>query len=415
MSKFNRDQFKATSTKALKKLKEEEDKMLETRSKTDEIEIKDGLNKIRIAPKFPHEKDFYFMEKRTWIPFEKEDGETVRIPVLDSIVHGGTEMDIIQEYVKFAKEKLNPEDEDDAKKLSIITDWKKGLVPQFVWKAYAWKLVKGMEPEFGIFSFKRTVRDELLSLSIIEDDDEAIEIDPFTDPDEGLPILLTYNSKAKKASDYYKVTLSKNAFAMTDKMFKELISKKPLSEIMRNNYAIEDFEKALDGVKLFDAEHEIDLVDQEEFEELVAKVRAQYTKSDSKKKKKKATEEDDEEEEVPKKSKVKAKAKAKVEEEEDDDEDDDDVEEEKPKGIDFKKKLKAKKAAEEVEEDDEDSDDEEEEEPKPKKKAKKVKEPESDDDDEDDDQEEEKPKKGSSSSGIDKLRERLAAAKKKGK
>lgn len=320
MAEFKRDQFKGTSTKTLKTLKEQEDALIGTSDNAGYLSINEGMNKIRIAPKFPHEKEYYLMSKRTWLPFEKDDGEMVRMPIYDSVIHGGTKKDIIQEYFNFAKANLDPNKSGHAEKLKTLTDWKEGLIPQIMWRAYGWKLEKEKEPKFGIFEFKKTVRDELNSLSIIEDEDEAIDIDPFTDIDEGTPILLTYNPKAKKASDYYNVKMSKNPYPLTDEMFEELTKQKPLTELFRDCYTLETFEKALDGLRIYDTQNEIDLFDEGDFQEIIVEVRKQYAS----KTKTKQVEVEEEEDETPKKveeedeAPKKPKKPAIVEEEEED-------------------------------------------------------------------------------------------------
>ena len=376
MAEFKRDQFKPTSTKDLKKLKTEEDSIIGSSGSSEFLEIKDGSNKIRLAPKFPGEKEFYLMVRRTWLPHEKEGGETSNIPVLDSIIHGGTKKDIIKEYVEFCKARLDPNKKREKDKLALITDWKKGLIPQTVWRAYGWKLVKDEEPKFGIFEFKRSVRDEINSISIIEDEDEAIEIDPFTDLEEGCPIIVKYDSKAKKSSDYYKVTLSKHAYPVDDDMFEEFSKQKPLSQLYRGCYTIEDYKKAVEGLRIFDIDNEIDLIDEPEFKAIMAEVKAQYTQDDDEKSSKKKRQDDDEDEdEKPKKSK-------KVVDDEDENED-------------YKPSKKSKKVEDEDEDEDErpskkrsnkdDDDEEDEEKPKPKKRVV--------EEDDDDDDEDEKPKK----------------------
>jgi len=312
---LERSNFKATSTKSLKALKEKEDEMIGSRSSEDFIEIKEGSNKIRLAPKFPGEEEFYIMAKRTWVPFEKDDGEITRVTVFDSKLHGGTKLDIIDEYVKFCKANLDQDSKRDKEKLSIVLDWKKGLVPQTLWYAYGWKLVKDQEPKFGIFEFKKSIRDALCSIAIIEDEDEAVEIDPFTDLDEGLPIIVKYDPSAKEASKKYSVQLSKHAYPVDDEMFEQLSRKKPLTELYRNNYTLEDFEKALDGIKIFDIEYEIDLFDEDEFQEIVKEVKKQYKSLP--KQSEEDEDEDEDEDEAPKKP-LSGKSKQSEEDEDED-------------------------------------------------------------------------------------------------
>ena len=301
---FKREDFKGASTKKLKTLKEQEDAMIgSSSSNTTNIELVEGVNKIRLAPPFPGEDDFKIMIKRYWVPYEKDDGDITRVPVFDSIVHGGTKKDICNEYIDFCKRKL-PEEKGGDEKLKALTDWKNGLTPQILWESYAWKLQKDVDPKFGEFEIRRNLRDELNSLSIIEDDDEAIDIDPFTDAEEGTPIVVTMTTKIvkKKKKIEYSTKLAKNQFPLTDEMFEQLTKSKPLSEKYRNNYTIEDFEKALDGLKIFDTENEIDAFDEDEFQEIIAEVKAQYEKPTSKKSSKKSDDDDEDEKPTSKKS-----------------------------------------------------------------------------------------------------------------
>jgi len=272
---FKRDQFKATSVSELKKLRDKEDKIVGSTGGRDFIEIQEGINKIRLAPKFPNEKDFYLMRMVHWGSVESKDGDLKRLPILNSKIHGGTELDIFEEYISKAKEELK----NDVEKAKLITDWKTGISSVTSWWAYGWKLAKGENPKFGIFEFKKSVRDQLNSITIIEDDEEAIEIDPFTDVEEGKPIIVTYDPKAK-AADKYKTQLAKNALPLTDEMFEELTSKQPLSEMMRNVYTIQDFEKALEAIQNFDMENEIDIFDTEAFKSCIKAVKAQYSQDE---------------------------------------------------------------------------------------------------------------------------------------
>lgn len=320
MSTYSRDQFKATGVSSLKKQKVKEDAVVgSSGGRTDYVEIANGMNRIRIAPAFPGEEQFYHMRTVHWCSVEKADGELGRITVPNSRIHGGTKLDIFEEYIKFVKENLKGKDAQE--KIKKLTDWKGGLMPSTTWQAYAWKIVKDQKPKFGIFEFKKSVRDELNTLCIVEDDEEAIETDPFTDPEDGKCVLLTYDSSAKKAADYYKLQLSKNATPLTDEMFDELLSKKPLSELLGSDtYTMVDFEKALEGVRNFDIENEIDLFDEDEFQEIVEMVKAQYDG----KKSKSVDSEDSEKSTKKESSKVETKKSSKniVEEEEEEEEED---------------------------------------------------------------------------------------------
>lgn len=59
--------------------------------------------KIRVFPAHPDHDNFYVPRKCYWLPFTTDSGDERRGTVLDSIFHGKTAMDIVQEYVAYVK------------------------------------------------------------------------------------------------------------------------------------------------------------------------------------------------------------------------------------------------------------------------------------------------------------------------
>ena len=367
MAKDLRSQFKPTSVKSLKKVAEEDEKMLGI-SSNEYLQLEDKKTiKIRIFPAHPGVESFYVRRKCYWLPFQRNDGEMGRTSVNDSVIHGGTAMDLVDEYVKAAKKFVSG----DSDKLEAITG-RDGLMPNYSWICYADKVQPDTELKAKLWEFRKSVRDALNRLTFTEDDDEAIETDPFTDIDEGLPVMVGYNKtpNRKKGENYYDVAFAKKPVArpLTDAELEYFSNLKPLNEII-GKYTINDFDRALAGLQIFDEENEIGLFDDDDWLAKVEEIRAQY---DS----------DDEDEDKKGKKKTAAKKTTKKSKSEDD-EDDEDDEDEKPA-------KKGKKSSKKVEdEDDDDSDDEDEEDEKPAKKSakgKKKDEPEEDDEDEDEDE-----------------------------
>jgi hypothetical protein len=339
MAKSSRDKYKPAKLAELRKKVSSEDAIVGTFSGSDFLEITEGKsNKFRLLP--AHEGvDYYIVRKRYWLTLDGEDGDPIRRTVLDSRVHGGTKKDLVDEYLKYCKSNVTNKDTIDA-----INHWKDGLKANHDFIAYAVKLSKDGN-EFGLLSFKKTVRDAINKATFVEDDDEPIEVDPFTDLDDGLPLIIKYNSKPnkKKGEDYYDVQVGKKAVAISDEDFDAFDAAKSLVELYKGVYTANDFETALEGLKWFDAEHEVDAFDDDEFLEIIEEIKAQISdKSD-----------DEDEEEKPKRKK-----KSKPEPEEDEDEDSDDEDEDADD--------------EDSDDEDEDSDDEDEDE-------------DSDDEDEDED------------------------------
>ena len=353
-----RSQLKATPIKKLKKRVDEDNEMVGVGS-NEYLNLEDGKTlKIRIFPAHPGVEDFYIPKKCYWLTVAGRDGDPRRTTVLDSKVHGGTKWDLVEEYVKFAKKKWAK----DADKLDALTGTgqnQNGLNPSYTWLCYAAQVTADEELRAKLWEFKKMVRDAMNKLAFSEDEDEAIEVDPFTDPDEGLPILVKYmkNPNKKKGENYYEVSFPKKVSArpLTDEEIEYFMTLKPLTEVLPK-YGMRDFEKALEGLQNFDEEHEMELFEDDAWLEHVEEIKAQYDG------------EEEEEDDKPSKKKTSKKVTKKVVEEEDEDEGDDDSddeeeeeEEEKPK----KKSAKApaKKATKKVEEEEEEEEEEDDEEP----------------------------------------------------
>ena len=409
-----RDQFKPTSIKSLKKVAEEDEKMLGV-SSNEYLQLEDKKTiKIRIFPAHPGVESFYIRRKCYWLPFQKNDGEMGRTSVNDSVIHGGTKVDLVDEYLKAAKKFING----DSDKLEALTG-RDGLLPVYSWLCYADKVQPDTELKAKLWEFRKSVRDALNRLTFTEDDDEAIETDPFTDIDEGLPVMVTYNKtpNRKKGENYYDVTFAKKPQPrpLTDAELEYFSGLKPLNEVI-GQYTIADFDRALAGLQIFDEENEIGLFDDDDWLAKVEEIRALYDSDSDEKPAKKTTkkskdEDDDDEDEKPAK---KSSKKQPEPEEDDDDEDDSDEDSEddddeledldrselkkliKEKGLDITVKksmsdddlrdaIREKlKEAEDDSDEDEDEDSEDEEPKKPAKEA--AKKEESDDDDDDDDE-----------------------------
>lgn len=327
MAKENslRSQLKATSIKRLQKQIDEDNAMVGAQSSTEYLNLEDGKTvKIRIFPGHPGVQDFYIAKKCYWLSFVGDDGETHRGTVLDSKVHGGTKFDVVEEYVKWAKKKIG----NDADKLEALVGngpKSNSLNPQYSWLCYADKINGDDQLRAKIWEFKKMVRDAMNKLAFSEDEDEVIEVDPFTDPDEGLPIMVTYrkNPNKKKGENFYEVSFPKKVSArpLTDEEIEYFMTLKPLNEIL-SKYGMKDFERALEGLQNFDEENEIGLFDDEDWIEHLEEIKAQYDSDDS--------EEDSEPKKktAVKKAVKKAYAKSEDDEEEEKDEDDDEEEDE---------------------------------------------------------------------------------------
>lgn len=277
-----RSRLKATPIKKLKARIDEDNSMLNN-GNAEFLTLEDGkLMKIRVFPAHPDHDNFYVPRKCYWLPFTTDSGDERRGTVLDSIFHGKTAMDIVQEYVAYVKT------HGSETAVAAVTAQRDGLLPSLSWLCYAAEVREdGMEPK--LWEFKKSVRDAMNRLAITEDEDEPIETDPFTDPDEGLPLFVKYikNPNKKKGENYYDVSLGKKpkACPLTDESIEKFTKLKPIEEVA-GTYTMEVFERALEGLQNFDEQHGIDLFGDDEWLEIVEKVRAQYAEGDDEPKKK---------------------------------------------------------------------------------------------------------------------------------
>lgn len=319
MANSLRSQYRATKISSLKKAVDKDDAMVGV-SNNEYLNLEDGKTmKIRIFPAHPGEEQFYVPRKCYWLSFVNGDGDVKRGTVLDSILHGGTKMDLVNEYVKYAKKKYGK----DADKMESLTGTglnSNSLNPQYSWMCYADEVKEGEEMHAKIWEFKKMVRDLLNKLAFSEDDDEPIEVDPFTDVDDGLVLAVKYNKKPnkKKGEQYYEVDFAKKSKQpysrpLSDDELESFANLKPISEVTPK-YGMRDYERALEGLQNWDEENDFNLFDDDEWLEIVEKVKAQYESSD-----------DDDYE--PKKKTVK-KSAPKVEKEEPEDADTEDEDDE---------------------------------------------------------------------------------------
>ena len=324
MANSLRSQYRAIKISSLKKAVDKDDAMVGV-SNNEYLNLEDGkVMKIRIFPAHPGEEQFYVPRKCYWLSFVNSDGDVKRGTVLDSILHGGTKMDLVNEYVKYAKKKYGK----DAEKMEALTGTglnSNALNPQYSWFCYADEVKEGEELHAKIWEFKKMVRDLLNKLAFSEDDDEPIEVDPFTDVDDGLVLAVKYNKKPnkKKGEQYYEVDFAKKSKQpysrpLSDDELESFANLKPISEVIPK-YGMRDYERALDGLQNWDEENDFNLFDDDEWLDIVEKVKAQYEGND-----------DDDEEEKPNKTTAKKSAtkKEEVKEETATEEAEDDAEEE---------------------------------------------------------------------------------------
>lgn len=274
------DKYKPTSTKKIKDLSADEDSKTNSGGFAGRLDLEDGTNKIRIYPAHPGEESFIRIRACHWITIEVEgQREPQRRTVPNARIHLGIETDPIEAYMDFCREQFSGSEQaaNSAKLKKILSNsFNGGLLMATTWTVYASSVNKdGKKSKPLLFEMKRTVREALKNEMIIEDESEAIESDPFTDPRTGKPVIITYNSKAKKSSDYYKIQIGKNSSPLTKEELEAFDKMTPLSRLPEMNYSLADFELALEGIKYYDESEEINLFEEEEFQERLKEIKKQ--------------------------------------------------------------------------------------------------------------------------------------------
>ncbi len=279
MSKtFDRSQFKGASSAANRAVvKEAVDASSTSKGgRADYHKIEDGKNIFRIAP--PHNKDSPSVQpvSKTWLEIEvaDKDGakELKKRPIFSSKIHSPVGVDVVDAYIEYAtKLAYSTLSKDDArKKLAPINGWKgsdgrwnQGIKHSLGFVAYAWK-----EEKLGRVELSQTVVNRMNELSIDEESDETISVDPFSDPDSGVSLIVTYD-KGADASKKYSVNRGMTPKPLSDSQLEDLLAQEPLADMFSNAFTKEDFKKSLEGLQRFDTKHKFNLFQIDEFLDIV--------------------------------------------------------------------------------------------------------------------------------------------------
>lgn len=361
---FDRSKFGATSVQAIKKQEETQEKLRPSNRNSgggdiNYIKLEAGDNIVRIYPFHPDKGGEVFAEAKTVsflsieVPKKDENGKEIegqtevkRKPIFNARVHGVDDagdplgIDLVETYLGLLKEDLQERYKDDEKefkkKWGIATGFKSddSLKPQDSWVMYASKFDEETNSwgKLGLLEVKSSIRNGLndLAADLGEGDNEAMSVEPFTDPDNGYAVVIVKNPDAQPA-DYYKVkpyetTVKKGSritkeivpVELSDEDLEQLSEKKSLFEMYRNQYTQSDFEKQWEGLERFDKKHKFGITDSEDFADAVLFLKDAVLPDP-------VETEDDKEEEIPaeKDQKGKAivtKAKARIEKQVEDEE-----------------------------------------------------------------------------------------------
>jgi hypothetical protein len=150
----------------------------------------------------------------------------------------------------------------------------------------------GKKLDFGRLRFTPGCKNKLEKLTVTEGEDEPIVLDPFTDPDDGIAVILHYDPKAKDKNNkpdlknIYNVELEQKKVSkfgielvptpLTDEDIENLLKQESLEKMYINSYRKKDFQYALDGLKYIDKENGYGVFENTEFLEVVEEISNYY-------------------------------------------------------------------------------------------------------------------------------------------
>lgn len=292
------------------------------RNWADTLKIEDGSNRFRVYPAHPEEGDeetvYAEPVSRVFLPViveEKDkDGNVIyergnkpklketQKPIFNSKLHGGTEKDLVEEYANLARLAADTI-KDDAEKQKFLAKINgayndnpafrlPGLTFQQSWVMYADRLADSGSKilEFGRLEVKKSIKDKMNKVAALEDAQSPLGVDPYSDAEAGLPVIIVKNVQMKggskiKPQDIYEVALDKNfdrvtkrltEYPLTDEQLEKLMTFPSLKSLFRNAFKKKDFMLQLEGLELFDNKYEIGIFNTDEFTQIAEEIAAYY-------------------------------------------------------------------------------------------------------------------------------------------
>ena len=294
---FDRSKFQGAKVATLKNVQKDAKSNITNATSQDGrvsfLKIEEGKNVFRIMP--PHPEDTIgasYLPKRTAmlaceVPVYENGEITDKKEVKNKNIfiatqHGGLSKDPIELYISYVRQYAEDaiDDKEEKKKfLYPITGWRDtkgwnwGINPKTSYACYAVK-----DGILGRLELYESMIKEMNKLAISEDSDDVMMVDLFSDPDEGVPLIIT---KEKNDKNKWEYLISKDEpsrakreswddffkrVKVTDKHLIELSEQKPLSELYGNDvYTKRDWDSALDGLKRFDEKNNFQIFENEDF------------------------------------------------------------------------------------------------------------------------------------------------------
>lgn len=322
---LDRSKFKATKLAANKEKDQAVDSAMGRQGRGERADVHKivaGKNYFRIYPPHPSDDendDATFSEPvvKVFIPAmveERDDKGVVQVdkqgkplmkktskPVFNSRIHGDTPKDLIEEYVNLGKkmaEEKNGKEKDLflAKLLGKFSRVKEERLPGLLYKTsyamYADKIENGEMVKFARLEVGLAVKEGMNKAAAIEEGDDAMQVDPWTDIEDGRAVVIEYNDKATKPADYYNVQMDNittkvagvgqvvRSFPLTDAQLEHYMKFPSLVKLFKKSFTRRDFQLQLDGLEMFDTDNKLGIFDTDEFQNIVAEIDEYYPSTD---------------------------------------------------------------------------------------------------------------------------------------
>lgn len=274
---FNRNKFRGAKVTAQKTVISEALKESNDSNYVRFLQINPGMNVFRLAPPHEPESPLYRNVKVHKLPImtdEYVNGQPTGNKVLklksvfNAVVHGSLSKDPVEVYIKYLQEKANNVDPQEAKTFHNIVNgcrdaqgkWHWGLKSISSFVAYAFSSA-GVLGKLDLKPGWIQRMDEIAS--VMEQEGGAMEFDPFSSPDTGLPLVIEYNPNSRNNYDKYRIDARRpimgeswEAFfektKLTDEQLELLDGKKSLTESYYGVYKKRDFNLAIEGLRRID-------------------------------------------------------------------------------------------------------------------------------------------------------------------
>lgn len=300
---FDRSKFKAAKLSKLRETKEDAKKndvrLLgggDNGGRANFHAVDEGSNEFRLMPPHDYSKTGSYVPCRTAtlecdVPEFKEGKETGKFEkknkkIFIATQHGNETLrklgkDPIELYIKYFGEGAGLIDDKDDRTsfLAPIKGWRSkdgkwnwGIMPSTTYICYALK-----DSKLGRLELwdKWTKDMDKIVASIEEEEKTVLEADPFSDPDEGYPLVIKKEKNDKGKWEYTverrnpKKRQSWDEFCeenrITDAQLKELYEKESLYDLYVDCYTKRDFDLAVNGLQNFDKKWKRSIFENEDF------------------------------------------------------------------------------------------------------------------------------------------------------